>query len=88
MTLVIIFISGIIILFLGYKFYGSFLCKEFEVDKITILPSKAKEDGVDFIPTKLWVLFGHHFLTFIIKYGIMKDVWCIILVKQDIGRWG
>ncbi|MBQ7257415.1 MAG: carbon starvation protein A [Abditibacteriota bacterium] len=61
MTLVIIFISGIIILFLGYKFYGSFLCKEFEVDKITILPSKAKEDGVDFIPTKLWVLFGHHF---------------------------
>ena len=33
-------------------------------------------------------IISQYFLTINIRYGIMLIVWCIILVKQDIGRWG
>lgn len=61
MLLCIIFAAGIICLFLGYKFYGTFCEKIFEIDFTKILPSKSKEDGVDYVPTNKWILFGHHF---------------------------
>lgn len=61
MILFIVFFTGLVLLCVGYKFYGTFCEKQFQVDYNKPLPSKTKEDGVDFVPTKLWVLFGHHF---------------------------
>ena len=61
MILLTIFIAGIILLVLGYKLYGKYLEKQFEVDYSAKMPSETKQDGKDFVPTKIWVLFGHHF---------------------------
>lgn len=48
--------------FLAYRFYARFLSRKiFELDAEAITPSHAQEDGIDFVPTKKAVLFGHHF---------------------------
>ncbi len=46
---------------LVYKFYGSFLAKLFELADDHPVPSKEFEDGVDYVPTKKEIIFGHHF---------------------------
>ena len=47
---------------LAYHTYGRFLGKKiFNLSDSAEVPSKTKEDGVDYVPTKKWVIFGHHF---------------------------
>lgn len=47
---------------LGYRFYARWVGTRIFGDDETIeMPSVAKEDGVDFVPTDRHVLFGHHF---------------------------
>ncbi len=47
---------------LMYKFYGRFIGKViFKINKNAIAPSVELEDGIDFVPTKKEVIFGHHF---------------------------
>ncbi|HEX8451084.1 MAG TPA: carbon starvation CstA family protein, partial [Longimicrobium sp.] len=46
----------------AYRFYARFLAtKVFELDDRRATPSERLENGVDFVPTHRWVLFGHHF---------------------------
>ena len=48
---------------MGYKFYSRYLGKNIygiNEDQI-VLPSSSLEDGIDYIPTKKHILFGHHF---------------------------
>lgn len=61
MIIFTIFVASMIILFLGYKLYGHYLERKFEIDFDKQTPSHTKEDGVDYVPTKIWILFGHHF---------------------------
>lgn len=47
---------------LAYNTYGKFLAnKVFNLDYEAIPPSQTKQDGVDYVPTNRFVLFGHHF---------------------------
>lgn len=47
---------------LGYHFYSGFLSQKiFALDPDEPVPSRELEDGVDYVPTKLHVLWGHHF---------------------------
>lgn len=49
-------------LYLGYRCYGGLLSRVWEVDPDRPTPAVQQRDGVDYIPTKHWiVLFGHHF---------------------------
>jgi len=53
-------------LWLGYRFYGRFVALRVygAGDKPDeSMPSHARADGVDFVPTKRSVLFGHHYVT-------------------------
>ena len=46
----------------AYLTYGRFLARKiFKLDANAVVPSKAFEDGADFVPTKAEILFGHHF---------------------------
>lgn len=50
------------VFFIAYKTYGTFLAKKvFELNPDAKVPSREFEDGVDFVPTKKEVIFGHHF---------------------------
>jgi len=47
---------------LMYKFYGNFIAKTiFKLSVKNIVPSVKYEDGVDYVPTKKEIIFGHHF---------------------------
>ncbi|RLC53007.1 MAG: carbon starvation protein A [Candidatus Cloacimonadota bacterium] len=56
----------VIVVFLGYlamyKLYGKFIGKViFRLNPAANVPSKEFEDGIDYVPTKKEVIFGHHF---------------------------
>jgi len=47
---------------LAYSFYARFLAKKiFELDPAVTTPAHEFEDGLDHVPTRKAVLFGHHF---------------------------
>ena len=45
----------------GYVFYGRYIAKQLDLDPDRTTPANAKQDGVDYVPTKAPVLMGHHF---------------------------
>lgn len=47
---------------LAYRFYGTFIQNQvLGVDPNRLTPAHELEDGIDFVPTNKFVLFGHHF---------------------------
>lgn len=56
-------IAGVVIiaLGLGYRFYGRFVAGQYNLDANAVTPANAKNDGVDFVPTKPFYLLGQHF---------------------------
>ncbi len=47
---------------IGYRFYGLFIARrvlELKVDRLT--PAVKMADGIDYVQTNKFVLFGHHF---------------------------
>ncbi len=47
---------------LGYRFYSKYLAERiFRLDPNFTTPAYRYEDGVDFVPTNKFVLWGHHF---------------------------
>ena len=63
MSSIVLVLLGFTILFIGYRFYSKFLGRRiFDInEKNHLMPSKEFEDGIDFVPTKKHILFGHHF---------------------------
>ncbi len=55
-------IFGGIIFLLGYRFYSRFIAaKIYQLDPDYVTPAHQFNDGVDFVPTDKWILWGHHF---------------------------
>lgn len=49
---------------LAYRLYGRYLgSRIFRLSDVNPVPSREREDGVDFVPTKRRIIFGHHFTT-------------------------
>lgn len=61
MTAVLIILSAIALLLIGYIFYGSWLAKQWGIDPSRKTPAVEMEDGVDYVAAPPAVLMGHHF---------------------------
>ena len=61
MSAILILIIAVVLLALGYIFYGSFLAKKWGVDPNHETPAHTSYDGKDFVPANPAVLMGHHF---------------------------
>ena len=61
MTAILIILAAIVLLVLGYIFYGSWLAKQWGVDPERKTPAVEINDGVDYVAAKPAVLMGHHF---------------------------
>lgn len=59
-TLLVIGIA-IFALIAGYMFYGKWLSKQWGLDPNRKTPAYECEDGKDFVPTKPYIVLGHHF---------------------------
>lgn len=47
---------------IAYRFYSLFIARTiFELDDRRRTPAELNNDGLDYVPTNKWVLFGHHF---------------------------
>jgi len=63
MSSVFLILFGLGIFFLGYRFYSHFIGNRiYEINDLDLItPAHEFEDGVDYLPTKRHILFGHHF---------------------------
>lgn len=60
-TLLVAILSGVGFV-VAYNTYGRYISRKiFNIDPEAIAPSVQLEDGVDFVPTRREVVFGHHF---------------------------
>jgi carbon starvation protein len=58
----IVTVSSLALLGIAYVTYGRFLARHiFQLDPHRKTPAHTLEDGVDYLPTRVPVLFGHHF---------------------------
>ncbi len=46
---------------LAYRFYGAFLDRQTGIDDARPTPATTINDGIDYVPTRASVVFGHHF---------------------------
>ncbi|MBN2457148.1 MAG: carbon starvation protein A [Sedimentisphaerales bacterium] len=47
---------------IAYHTYGRFLAKKiFKLDKNVVVPSVELADGIDYVPTRKGIIFGHHY---------------------------
>lgn len=58
--LVILIVSAVILL-AAYLIYGRWLAKKWGIDPNAKTPAQELEDGVDYVPAKAGVVFGHQF---------------------------
>lgn len=59
---IVIALIGIVVLALGYRYYSKFIAERiFKLDPNFVTPAHEYEDGVDFVPTNRFILWGHHF---------------------------
>lgn len=61
MNAMIVLLGGLIVLIVGYVCYGGWLAKQWGVDPKRPTPAQELEDGIDYVPSKPYVLLGHHF---------------------------
>ena len=61
MTALLIILAALVLLAIGYVYYGSWLAKQWGIDPKKKTPAFEKEDGVDYVAAKPAVLMGHHF---------------------------
>src|SRR6185503_18252066 len=51
----------VLVLSAGYALYGRFVARQFRLDDGVTTPAERKNDGVDYVPTPRFYLFGQHF---------------------------
>ncbi|SDO11802.1 carbon starvation CstA family protein [Alkalicoccus daliensis] len=62
MSAILVAVCGLVIFALGYRFYSKFIAEKiFRLDPDYVTPAHKYKDGVDFVPTNKYILWGHHF---------------------------
>jgi carbon starvation protein len=61
MNILLLLLASIVLLIIGYRFYARFVDMAFNIDGTHPMPSEELKDGIDYVPTRKFVLFGHHF---------------------------
>lgn len=60
-TLTLISVALLGLLAAAYHFYGGWVARQFRLDDGRATPAVSRRDGVDFVPTRRFYLFGQHF---------------------------
>jgi carbon starvation protein len=54
--------AAVSVLFVAYRFYSRFIAERaLGVDPNRATPAVRRNDGLDYVPTDRWIVFGHHF---------------------------
>ncbi|MBR3482558.1 MAG: hypothetical protein IKH45_06705 [Neisseriaceae bacterium] len=61
MNAMLILIIAVVVLLLGYVFYGGYLARQWGIDPNRPTPAHEQEDGNDYVPAPPYMVLGHHF---------------------------
>ncbi|MCM3901282.1 MAG: hypothetical protein ND866_06225 [Pyrinomonadaceae bacterium] len=61
MSLTLLAIGFLVLLVTAYRFYGRWVARQFQLDDARTTPAHRVNDGLDFVPTRPFYLFGQHF---------------------------
>ena len=61
MSLTLLALGFLVVLALAYRLYGNWIARQFSLDDSRTTPANEVNDGVDFVPTRPFYLFGQHF---------------------------
>ncbi len=61
MNAIVLLLAATVIFLIAYTCYGAWLAKKWGIDPKRRTPAFEFEDGVDYVPSKTPVVFGHHF---------------------------
>jgi carbon starvation protein len=61
LTLTLLAVGFVVLLVAAYRLYGGWVARQFQLDDARQTPAHEVNDGVDFVPTKPFYLFGQHF---------------------------
>src|SRR5450631_3436956 len=54
--------AAVCVYFIAYRFYSKFIAdKVLGLDDARTTPAERHDDGMDYVPTNKWILYGHHF---------------------------
>jgi len=54
--------AALCVYFIAYRFYGKYIAERvLRLDDTRETPAVRHNDGMDYVPTNKWVLYGHHF---------------------------
>src|SRR3972149_3711639 len=84
MNVLVLFTLAIAFFILASRFYSNYIAGSLGVDPSRPTPAARKNDGRDYVPTKLHVLFAHHFSaiagpTMALLYGAVPGWLWIVL---------
>ncbi|SHG25053.1 carbon starvation CstA family protein [Ornithinibacillus halophilus] len=59
---ILLALIGLVVYALGFRFYSKYVAQKiFRLDPNYVTPAHRYKDGVDYVPTNKFVLWGHHF---------------------------
>jgi len=55
-------VASLCVFSIGYRFYSKFIAeKVLRLDPTRATPAVLRNDGLDYVPTDKWIVYGHHF---------------------------
>jgi len=63
MNILLLLAVSTVVFFIGIRFYARFISRQIGSDDNHVAPSVDLNDGVDYVPTRPYVVFAHHFST-------------------------
>ena len=79
------------LLLTAYLVYGRYLVKTWGIDPKAKTPAYEKEDGVDYVPSNKWEVFGHQFSSIagagsVTWSSTCDGIWMVTCIFMGNGR--
>lgn len=87
MNIMLLLVLALPVFHLAYRFYGRFIASVFEEDDSNPTPAITMADGVDYVPTKLTVVFSHHFASIAGAGPIVGPTTAVIFGYIPVWLW-
>lgn len=87
MNIMLLLVLALPVFYLAYRFYGRFIASVFEEDDSNPTPAITMADGVDYVPTKLTVVFSHHFASIAGAGPIVGPTTAVIFGYIPVWLW-
>jgi len=87
MSIILILAVSLLVFLLGGKIYSNRIARILGEDKQRQTPAVAVNDGYDFVPTKTWIVFAHHFASIAGAGPIIGPLIAVIYGWAPVWLW-